>query len=206
MKHKNNIHSKATGFTSVLLLCAILTGCGGSSETSTDLTGNDTADTVSVEQSAEETTVEDETDENTASLHNKSVMIRATEFKGQFDSVEVKNGGLTLIDGARTGTFTSDEIDLGGSFKEMLASWNSSSSGGTVEISVAVKLDSGRYTDWYSWGKWSAIQGVSGSASKEDANGEISIDILTLKRECRGTVKFKVDINRQRTQLLSYTT
>lgn len=176
----------------VLLACVLLSGCSGDSDTYKE---NVSSDAVTSEQISEDTVPVggDAVDEH-VSLLNKAVMIRADEFKGRFNSVEVKNGGLTLTEGAKRGTFTSDEIDLGGSFKEMLASWNSSSAGGTVEISVSVKLDNGDYTGWYSWGEWSAIQGVSGSASTEDRYGKVGIDILTLNDECEGIVKFKVDI------------
>ncbi len=133
-------------------------------------------------------------------LFNKSVMLSANQFKGKFVSVMFKNDGLMLMPGSTEGTFISDEIDLGGSFSEMLASWNSSSAGGTVEISVSVKLNDGSYTGWYSWGKWSAIRGRSGSASTEDENGEVGIDILTLKEECQGIVKYRIDIKQIRDQ------
>lgn len=131
---------------------------------------------------------------NEVALFNRSVMICANEFEGQFVSVMYKDGGLTLVPGATEGMFISDELDMGGSFKQMLASWNSASTGGTVEVSVAVKLSNGEYTDWFSWGVWSAIKGISGSASTENEHGSVGIDILTLNKECQGIVKFKVDI------------
>lgn len=131
---------------------------------------------------------------NEVDLLNRSVMVCANEFEGQFISVMFKDGGLTLTPGATEGTFISNELDLGGSFKQMLASWNATSDGGTVEVSVAVKLDNGEFTDWFSWGVWSAIRGVSGSASTENEHGAVGIDILTLNETCGGTVKFRVDI------------
>lgn len=130
----------------------------------------------------------------TVNLLNRARMFYPEEFEGQFDSVVVKDGVLMLEEGATEGTFISDEIDVGCHFDEMLASWNSSSDGGTVEISVSVKLDDGEFTDWYSWGVWSAIRGLSGSASSKDWNGDINIDILSLRDECSGVVKFRVDI------------
>jgi hypothetical protein len=96
--------------------------------------------------------------------------------------------------GATEGYFISEEIDMGGSFKNMLASWNTSSAGGTVEISVSVKLDDGSYTGWYSWGVWSAIKEKSGSASTEDEHGAVGIDILDLEEECAGYVRYRIDI------------
>lgn len=133
---------------------------------------------------------------NDVNLFNESIMFSANEFEGEFISVMFKNGGLTLVPGATEGTFISDEVYLGGSFKQMLASWNSSSSGGTVEISVSVKLDDGSYTGWYSWGVWSAILGRSGSKSTEDENGEVGIDILTLNKKCQGYVRYRIDIKK----------
>lgn len=131
---------------------------------------------------------------NEVQLFNKSVMFSANEFEGTFDSVIFKNHGLMLVPGATEGSFVSKEVDLGGSFKNMLASWNSSSVGGTVEISVSVKLDDGSFTGWYSWGEWSAIRGISGSKSMEDQHGEVGIDILTLNKECQGIVKYRIDL------------
>ena len=140
-----------------------------------------------------------DTYKNDVKLFNKSIMFCANEFKGTFVSLMYKNGGLTLTPGATEGTFISDEVYLGGSFDQMLASWNSYSDSGTVEVSVSVRLDDGSYTGWYSWGKWSAIKELSGSASAEDENGEIDIDILSLKQPCRGYVRFKVDIKQIKT-------
>lgn len=137
---------------------------------------------------------EDDRKAGTVNLFNKATMFLANDFKGQFDSVVVKGGGLTLESGALEGTFISDDVDLGGSFDQMLASWNSSSSGGSVEVSVSVKLGNGDYTGWYSWGEWSAIVGLSGSASSSDEDGNIDIDILSLNEKCQGIVRFKVDI------------
>lgn len=131
---------------------------------------------------------------NDVKLFNKSIMFSANEFKGEFVSVIFKDGGLMLMPGSTEGTFISDDVYLGGSFKQMLASWNSDSTGGTVEISVSVLLDDGSYTDWFSWGVWSAIKGLSGSASTKNEHGKVGIDILDLNEECQGTVRYRIDI------------
>lgn len=131
---------------------------------------------------------------NPIKLFNKSTMFSANEFEGEFHDVVFQNDGLMLTQDATEGTFISNEVDLGGSFKNMLASWNSTSKEGTVEVSVSVKLDDGSFTGWYSWGVWSAVRGISGSKSMEDQHGEIDIDILTLKKACQGIVKYKIDI------------
>lgn len=127
-------------------------------------------------------------------LFSRATMLSANEFAGEYDSVFFKNDGLMLMPGATEGSFVSEEIDLGGRFKNLLASWNASSAGGTVEISVSVKLEDGSFTGWYSWGVWSAIRGVSGSKSMEDQHGKVDIDTLTLKKECGGIVRYKIDI------------
>ena len=131
---------------------------------------------------------------NEVKLNHKSIMFCANEFKGEFHSVHFENHGLMLDQGSTEGYFVSDEIDMGGSFKNMLASWNTSSAGGTVEVSVSVKLDDGSFTTWYSWGEWSAIPETSGSISNEDEYGSVGIDILTLKKQCQGIVKYRIDI------------
>lgn len=131
---------------------------------------------------------------NEVKLNHKSIMFCANEFKGEFHSVHFENHGLMLDQGSTEGYFVSDEIDMGGSFKNMLASWNSSSAGGTVEVSVSVKLNDGSFTTWYSWGEWSAIPETSGSKSNEDEYGSVGIDILTLKKQCQGIVKYRIDI------------
>ena len=131
---------------------------------------------------------------NDIKLFNKSIMFCANEFKGEFVSVIFKDGGLMLMPGSTEGTFISDDVYLGGSFKQMLASWNSDSTGGTVEISVSVLLDDGSYTDWFSWGVWSAIKGLSGSASTKNEHGKVGIDILDLNEECQGVVRYRIDI------------
>lgn len=192
ISEKKSVKRTAAGFTAILLLCALLSGC---TQDSGAYKESDDSPAATSELYATDTVAEDTDAEIIdVDLCNKSVMITADEFKGEFNSVEVKNGVLTLSDGAKRGTFISEEIDLGGRFKEMLASWNSSSEGGTVEVSVSVKLDNGKYTGWYSWGTWSAIRGISGSASTSDSYGKVGIDILTLNRKCPGVVKFKVDI------------
>ncbi len=167
----------------------------GTDETATVTEESDNVTEEMTEPNGEDTKPEDKDYyKNEIKLFNKSIMFSANEFEGEYNSVIFKNDGLMLVPGAIEGSFISGEIDLGGRFKNMLASWNACSTGGTVEISVSVKLDDGSFTGWYSWGEWSAIRGISGSKSMEDQNGEVDIDILTLKKECGGIVRYKIDI------------
>ena len=166
---------------------------GGTTEAGTQAPDEAESLEETTEAARDETTPELDY-KNEVRLFNKSTMFSANEFEGEYVSVEFRDHGLKLVEGATEGTFISNEVDLGGSFKSMLASWNSSSMGGTVEVSVSVKLADGSFTGWYSWGVWSAIRGISGSKSMEDRHGEIDIDILTLKNECEGIVKYRIDI------------
>ena len=199
----------------LLMLSAILTGCDTqkveetpeqTTQAITEATQEQaTQDTATTE---EESTMQETTEQNVADqipedgdyyknptkLFHKSIMLSANEFKGEYNAVEFKNHGLTLAEGATEGYFISDEVDMGGSFKNMLASWNASSAGGTVEVSVSVKLDDGSFTCWYSWGEWSAIPETASSKSNSDAYGKVGIDILTLKQTCQGIVKYRIDI------------
>jgi hypothetical protein len=59
-------------------------------------------------------------------------------------------------------------------------------------------LDDGTYTDWFSWGVWSAIKGLSGSASTKNEHGKVGIDILDLNEECEGVVKYRIDIKQKK--------
>lgn len=162
-------------------------------ETSSDNSGDLTEDTTQ-EQQTEQPTVNTDMYKNPVKLFARSVMLSANEFVGEYNLVEFKNHGLMLTDGAKEGSFISEDINMGGSFKKMVVSWNSSSEGGTVEISVSVKLDDGSYTDWYSWGEWSAIPETSKSKSSSDEHGKVDVDILTLTNECQGIVRYKINI------------
>ena len=159
-----------------------------------------TEETTTEEATTEEVTTEEVTTvdkdiyKNETKLFSRSVMLTANEFDGEFTSLIFKDGGLVLEDGATEGSFISGEIDMGGSFKKMVTSWNATSTGGTVEVAVAIKLSDGSFTDWYSWGEWSAIRGTSGSKSKNDDNGKLDVDVLTLTNECEGIIKFKINI------------
>ncbi|MBE6677106.1 MAG: hypothetical protein E7594_09775, partial [Ruminococcaceae bacterium] len=151
--------------TTLLLAGLLLTGCESAPQNQLPETPTAQATQEGTEQTTHETTKEEEmtTEEitvipedanhykNGVSLFNKSIMFCANEFRGEFQSIHFENHGLVLDEGATEGYFISEEVDLGGSFKNMLASWNASSEGGTVEVSVSIKLDDGSYTAWYSW-------------------------------------------------------
>ena len=131
---------------------------------------------------------------NDIKLFNKAKMLTANEFEGLFDGVIFKNDGLMLTPGVKEGVFISSDIDLGGSFDMLVASWNANTAGGTVEICVSAKKEDGSYTDWYSWGVWSQIEGTAKSLSSSDGDGKLDIDTLMLKKACPGDVRVKVTL------------
>ena len=131
---------------------------------------------------------------NDVKLFHKAKMLTANEFDGLYDGVIFKNDGLILAPGVKEGVFISSDIDLGGSFDTLVASWNANTSGGTVEISVSAKKDDGNYTGWYSWGVWSQIEGTAKSLSSSDGDGKLDIDTLILKKKCSGAVRVKATL------------
>ncbi len=132
----------------------------------------------------------------TAKLNHRSTTVYANAFKGEFDSVVYENGGMRIADGKSSGSFTSEDIELGGSFDKMVCSWNAVTHDGTVEILVQAKKANGTYTAPFSWGVWSSKSGVSGSASTSNSDGKVSIDELKLNSKCSGTVRFTVNLKK----------
>ncbi len=131
-----------------------------------------------------------------AKLNHRSTTVYANAFKGEFDSVVYENGGMRIADGKTSGTFTSEDIDLGGSFDKLICSWNAITNDGTVEIQVQTKKSNGTYSSPFSWGVWSSKSGVSGSASTSNSDGKVSIDELKLNSKCSGTVRFTVKLKK----------
>ncbi len=129
-------------------------------------------------------------------LNHRSVTVYANMFKGSYDSVVFKDGGMTLADGETEGSFTSEDIDLNGEFSRLVCSWNAVTNDGTVEISVQAKKSDGSYTKPFSWGVWSSKSGVSSSANTSNSDGSVGIDILQLNETCSGTVRFTVTLTK----------
>ncbi len=132
----------------------------------------------------------------TVDLHHNATTIYANAFRGEFDSVVYQSGGMRIADGKTEGTFISADIDLGGAFQKLVASWNAQTHNGTVEIQVQAKKADGSYTDPFSWGLWSDKAGVSASAGTQNADGKVSTDVLTLNETCAGTVRVIVKLRK----------
>ncbi len=159
----------------------------------TDTNSKITEDNMTQNPDTEQTVIY----EPSLDLSHRSTNIYAYKFKGEFDSVVFSApDGLILTDGASSGQFTSDDVDLDGEFTKLVASWNATSNLGTVEICVQVKKSDGSYSEPFSWGVWSDKAGVSGSANTKNRDGSVGIDILTLNEKCSGTVRFTVKLTR----------
>ncbi len=128
----------------------------------------------------------------TAVLHHRATTVYANAFRGEFDSVVYEAGGMRIADGKDEGRFLSEDIDLGGTFRKLVCSWNAQTHDGTVEIQLQVKKADGSYSEPFSWGTWSSKAGVSGSASTQNADGKVSTDVLSLNTPCAGMVRVTV--------------
>ncbi len=132
----------------------------------------------------------------TVKLNHSSTTVYANAFRGEFDSVVYRDGGMRIVDGKTEGSFISEDIDLGGSFNKLVCSWNAQTNDGTVEIQLQAKKSDGSYTAPFSWGTWSSKAGISASVSTSNSDGKVSTDVLTLKQACSGTVRFIVKLKK----------
>ncbi len=129
-------------------------------------------------------------------LRHASTTVYANAFRGEFNSLVYEAGGMRIADGKTEGYLISEDIELGGAFTKLVASWNAETHDGTVEIQVQTKKSDGSYTAPFSWGVWSSKTGVSASASTQNADGQVSTDVLTLNQTCSGTVRFIVKLKK----------
>ncbi len=129
-------------------------------------------------------------------LNHNTTTVYANAFRGEFDSVVYEAGGMRIADGKTEGSFTSEDINLGGAFTKLVCSWNAVTNDGTVELQVQVKKADGSYTAPFSWGTWSSKAGVSASVSTQNTDGKVSTDVLSLSEACSGTVRFTVKLRK----------
>ncbi|MBQ4648073.1 MAG: C39 family peptidase [Clostridia bacterium] len=110
-------------------------------------------------------------------LHYRATTFKPSEVTGTHSGTVLSNGVLTLASGSTSGTFTTDTINIG-SFTKMVASWNATTNGGIVNMSVSYELTTGAWSPYMSWGDWSSTRGVSGSESPSNTYGETEVDYL----------------------------
>lgn len=130
-------------------------------------------------------------EENNLRYHTKTYWLKDTA--GELIGTEIIDGALCLSQGKKHGSFTA-ELDVG-TFRTMLASWNSVTNGGRVEMAVSFEVEDSKWSKYFSWGVWSSREGVSGSEDTADEYGSIDIDILTVKSGHAATGKVKVKLS-----------
>lgn len=125
---------------------------------------------------------------------------RGSEFQGMdLSSLNVVNEHLVLKPGAKSGTLTSLPVSVS-PFDELIPSWNSSTGkAGSVSMEVRVKLPSG-WSNWYSFGKWSAAEGRRSLNGQKDAGGEVLTDTLRLNAKAT-TYQYRVTLRGEGTEV-----
>ena len=123
-------------------------------------------------------------------LH-RAIKIKPSEITGTFVNSKISDGLLVLDENQSYGYYVSESIFIG-KFHTLVASWKAT---GTtdVSISIAYDLDDGKFSGFYSFGKWSTKKGVSASHSSSNNNGHLNTD--TFYAHSEGTqVKVKVEL------------
>lgn len=124
-------------------------------------------------------------------LNYHSKLFKLSETPGTHNGTTLdSNGKLTLASGSTSGTFTTNEFDIG-SFQVMVAAWNAVTNGGKVELAIRYQLTTGAWSGYFSWGVWSSTLGVSGSYSTSNTYGEMDIDTLTVNTSYTTTGKIQ---------------
>lgn len=118
------------------------------------------------------------------------IVLQEDDFnKGSFEGVYLDNGIIMLEKDKTQGYFQSESISCD-KFKEAVVSWN----GNTVESSyISLQLSlfvDGKWSMWFSYGKWSTDGNNIGSVSKQvDDLGKINVDVISVIGE---SSKFKI--------------
>lgn len=134
--------------------------------------------------------------EVTVSQNNHLVIDRT--FEGSKQNVVIKNGKLTLAEGATTGTYESDIIETL-SFNELVGSWASTSSkNATVNFSVRVRVNN-TWSKYFSYGEW-GFGNSNRSVDTSDTIAKLSTDeIKILNSKTADAIQFKVVLTRTST-------
>ena len=93
-------------------------------------------------------------------------------------------GALRLAENATTGTLESPPIETS-PFKELLPSWNALTPPGTwLTLEARAQVD-GRWTRYYSFGRWASDAGRASLEGQDDADGDLLTDTLRLKKSAQ---------------------
>jgi len=129
-----------------------------------------------------------------SNLNYHSKTFKLSETVGTHSDTVISNGKLTLAAGKTTGTFTTNDINIG-AFNTMLGSWNAQTNGGRVSMAVQFELSGGTWsTSYYSWGTWSSVAGVSGCSNLTGTHGKMDTDTLTVNSGYTATGKIRIKL------------
>lgn len=111
---------------------------------------------------------------------------RAADFaRGKLHNVVLDpDGTLRLATGATAGTLESAPVEAA-PFTELLPSWNALTPAGTWLTLEARAQVNGRWTGYYSFGRWSGDAGRTSLEGQGDADGDLLTDTLRLKKSAQ---------------------
>ena len=125
----------------------------------------------------------------TVTLHE-----RAADWQGAELSGLVRQGDVVSVpEGIGSGTLTSAPLTVA-AFDQLVPSWNSSTAtGGSLTLEVRVGLAGGAWSNWYSFGTWSAAPGRSSQDGQKDSAGQVLTDTLKLSAKAT-TLQYRVTL------------
>lgn len=131
-------------------------------------------------------------------LKGRTLIDKGDDFKlGVLDCVNLNdNNVLVLKEDCLLGNYESPEINSN-NFKDLVSSWNTETPEGTeIEVCFKVRLED-RWSDWFSYGKWS-IHGNRGSIKgQKDTMAYMDVDIIKMidEKEANG-FKYRIKMTR----------
>lgn len=128
-------------------------------------------------------------------MNKNTIVLRRKAFlKGSRQHTFITdNYEIILEDNQKYGTYESDVINTI-NFSELVASWNCSTSKQSfIEVQIKIQAN-GKWSQWFSYGKWSDNGNNHGSISNQnDSLGNMNVDVISTQENYHGTaLKFKI--------------
>ncbi|MBI3967725.1 MAG: peptidase C39 family protein [Chloroflexi bacterium] len=112
---------------------------------------------------------------------------------GELVDVVASDAGLTVAEGAATGSLTSVAYSSAFPFDEVVPSWQVDTAGGSeIKVEVRALLQPG-WTGWYTLGFWG--DNARSQRGQDDANARVAIDTLKLRQPATA-VQYRVTLTR----------
>lgn len=117
--------------------------------------------------------------------------------KGTFENLKLEESQLVLEDGQNHGIYESEVIEVN-PFTNLVMSWQSKTHE-NVSIEVWVKIRAeGRWSSWFSYGKWSDQGNNTGSFSgQKDILATLDVDLLLVNRGHADALCVRVELFRK---------